>query len=469
MNASSPLKQIMAIRREELPQTLLMSAYFFLVIATFWILRPLKTGLFIEFYDQTGFNFLAWEFNAAQAQNLAKVGNMVVTVFAAAAFVYLARYFRRQRLTYIFAAFSVICFALLAVRLQEPGSTAVWTFYWWGDLYNTLMVASFFAFLNDSVTPASAKRLYGLVVLGGVGGGAFGSIVLAGWIDALSLGGWMWVCLGLTVTVVLVASFAGKRFEQFEQIEREKIPGSSENVEPDPAKNSTLLSTTRLVFSSRYLLAIVAIVGLYEMMSTIMDFQFSSTISYYLDGEAISAQFARVFALTNGVALFVQVFLTGFVMTRFGVGPALIVLPVAALMGSVGFMAAPVLWAGSLLNTADSGFAYSINQSAKEALYTPTSKAEKYQAKAFIDMFVMRFAKAVAVGLSLTITTLFAGFESIRWLSILTVAILLAWITIARFAGREFKRLSADPLESARAGVSAEAQPSVAGVKSGGG
>ena len=52
------------------------------------------------------------------------------------------------------------------------------------------------------------------------------------------------------------------------------------------------------------------------------------------------------------------------------------------------------------LNTADNGFSYSINQSAKEALYVPTTREEKYKAKAFIDMFVQRFAKALAVGLS---------------------------------------------------------------------
>ena len=49
------------------------------------------------------------------------------------------------------------------------------------------------------------------------------------------------------------------------------------------------------------------------------------------------------------------------------------------------------------LNTADNAFSYSINQSAKEALYVPTTEDEKYKAKAFIDMFVQRAAKAVAV------------------------------------------------------------------------
>ena len=132
-----------------------------------------------------------------------------------------------------------------------------------------------------------------------------------------------------------------------------------------------------------------------------MDFQFSCTVTYYLDGGAITDWITKVSSFTLGVALFVQWFLTSFVMTRFRVGAALLVLPVAALMGSVGFLAASILLIGSLLNTSDNGFAYSINQSAKEVLCTPTTRAEKYQAKAIIDMFVQRFAKTVAVVLSL--------------------------------------------------------------------
>jgi AAA family ATP:ADP antiporter len=112
-------------------------------------------------------------------------------------------------------------------------------------------------------------------------------------------------------------------------------------------------------------------------------------------------------------------------------------------------LVAPSLLIGSALNTADNGLNYSINQSAREALYVPTTRREKYEAKAFIDMFVQRFAKAVAVGLSLVITTVFAGFESVRWLSLVTAAILVAWIVIARFAGREFDRLTGERASAA--------------------
>jgi AAA family ATP:ADP antiporter len=141
-------------------------------------------------------------------------------------------------------------------------------------------------------------------------------------------------------------------------------------------------------------------------------------------------------------------------MTRFGIGVALMVMPVAAMAGSLGFMVLPVLVLGSFLNTADGGFQYSINQSAREVLYTPTSKAEKYQAKAFIDMFVVRFAKAVAVGLSLAITLVFAGFDSVRWLSLLTLVFLAIWILVVVFVGREFSRQTAQLEEpQAAAGV----------------
>jgi AAA family ATP:ADP antiporter len=110
--------------------------------------------------------------------------------------------------------------------------------------------------------------------------------------------------------------------------------------------------------------------------------------------------------------------------------------------GSFAFLALPILWVGSLLNTADNGFSYSINQSAKETLYVPTTREEKYKAKAFIDMFVQRFAKAIAVGVSLVITSIFAEYSSIRWLSLVTILLVAVWIFAVRYAGARFRKLT---------------------------
>jgi ATP:ADP antiporter, AAA family len=137
----------------------------------------------------------------------------------------------------------------------------------------------------------------------------------------------------------------------------------------------------------------------------------------------------------------VQIFVTGLAMSRLGVNRALLVLPVVVLAASVGFLALPVLWAGSLLSVADNGLNYSINQSAREALYVPTSRAEKYRAKAFIDVFVQRFAKALAVGLGLLLSAAFTEFDDVRWLSLATVLLVGLWIAAARFAGKRFCEL----------------------------
>jgi len=257
----------------------------------------------------------------------------------------------------------------------------------------------------------------------------------------------MWVCVIIGVVIIFLAKYAGK-LEQSSHIHdsEDQNPPKEETKAEEKSQNS-VFDGAKLVFSSKYLLAIAGIVGLYEIVSTLMDFQFTSTIEHYLDGAEIGKQFATVFTITNVVSMFVQLFLTSFIMTRFGVTKALMFLPVAVLIGSAGFIAVPVLWVGSLLNTADNGFSYSINQSAKETLYVPTTREEKYKAKAFIDMFVQRFAKAVAVLLSLSITVIFADFSSVRWLSIAVLLAVISWIFIIRFVGKRFDELAAENVQ----------------------
>ena len=452
MKRENPLKAIFDIQRSELPLAILMFSYFFLVITSFWILKPIKKSLFIEFYDKDGFNFnldfhilnnlgldigtLQLMLSAPQAEQVAKVLNMVVAIFAVIVFTWLARRFHRQQLTIIFTIFFLLCYSAYSFVIDQPGDIIVWSFYLFGDLFSTLMVATFFAFLNDSVTPDSAKRLYGLVGLGGVVGGAFGTSMVSEFISKLSDENWLWVCFALGVLILFTAFFAGRIVDK-------NPPPQLEPITQEPVKEGNpALEGAQLVFKSPYLLSIVAIVGLYEIASSIMNFQFTSTVVHYMEGPAIGEQFAKVFAITNIGALLVQLFLTSFVMSRLGIGIALLVLPVALLGGSAAFLVLPILWVGSSLNMVDNFFSYSINQSAKESLYVPVSKAEKYKAKAFIDMFVQRFAKAIAVAISLGITMTFGDFASLRWLSLITIAVVVLWVYAAVYAGRRFKELT---------------------------
>jgi AAA family ATP:ADP antiporter len=434
--ASSPsserrlLGAVGAVKREEWPFALLMFTYVFLVIATFWILKPLKKGLFIEHYDAAGFVLAGRHFHAAEAELFAKVLNMIVAGVAVAGFTWLARHYRRERLTAILMAAFVAADLLFAQLLRAPGAITVWSFYLFGDLFSTLMVATFFAFLNDSVTPDASKRLYGFVGLGAVLGGVVGSSVLGALIGSLGSPAWLLACAAMGVVVILVAIAAG-RLVQPGATERKPAPEDSHRRNP-------AIEGAALVLRSSYLLSIAAIVGLYEIVSTVMDFQFTSTVAHYLNGPAIETHLSRVFAITNMASMLVQFFLTPMIMQTWGLGVAVLVLPATTGIGSLAFLALPSLVTGSLLNTADNAFSYSINQSAKEALYVPTTEDEKYKAKAFIDMFVQRAAKAVAVGLSLAMGWWFHDFSSVRWLSLVTLALIGVWVIAARRAGRGY-------------------------------
>ena len=432
----SPLSFVADLAPGERAFTFLMLAYFFLVTTTFWILKPLKKALFIEFYDVRGLDLFSWHLAAAEAELVGKFLNMLVAIVAMIVFATLARRLRRERLSLALTAAFVAIFVVYAASLNRPRGAAVWSFYLVGDLFSTVMVAAFFAFLNDTVSPAAARRLYGPIGFGGVAGGVFGSSVLSAFIHGLSAGTWLWICAGLGGVIALVATAAGRA-------SRSLPPGSRARESPPASRaersaGNPAVEGARLVMRSSYLLSIVAIVGLYEIVSTVMDFQFTSTVARYLEGDAIGAHLSRVFAITNGVSLLVQLFMTGFVMSRLGVGIALLVLPTTALAASVAFIVRPSLWVGSLLSTADNSFNYSINQSAKEALYVPTSPTEKYQAKAFIDMFVQRFAKTAGIAASLAMSHWFSDLASIRWLSLVSIAVIAVWMLAARHAGRAF-------------------------------
>jgi AAA family ATP:ADP antiporter len=418
-----------------------MFVYFFLVITAFWILKPIKKALFIDYYNVGGhvFSIFGWQLTASQAELIAKIGNMAAVFFAVIVFTWLARTLRRQQLTYVFAAFSCAMLLMYWLVLRNPGEITVWSFYIFGDLYNSLMVATFFAFLNDSVSPFAARRLYGPIILGGVSGGAFSSFFVRTQIENFEPTDWALICAGVMVVVAVVAGAAGRWVDRHGEPPAAEKPADFDGE----SKGSVALEGARLVVRSRYLLAIVGLVGLYEVVSQILDYQFTATVVHYVQG-ATGQHFSTVYAITNIVALVIQLFVTAKVMSRFGVKAALLVMPILILGASWLFLFLPVLWVGSSLNTVDNGLNYSINQSARESLYTPLSRDEKYKAKAFIDMFLYRTAKVVGIGVAFLLGAFFEEYAAIRWLSVVTVILTACWISMARYAGNRFRELTED-------------------------
>jgi ATP:ADP antiporter, AAA family len=431
---------LVANKREGLKATL-MGLYFFLVISVFWLIKPIKKTLLTTYYSaENPFVFFGSSFDGGETEQLAKVLNMVIALCASLAFTMLYRRFRGQNLVSVIGVFFIVCLMGYAVGIVPRNEFSIWSFYLFGDLWNTMMVATFFAFLSDITVIEEAKRIYGFIGLGGVIGGMIGSSTSGFLLKSLGVTPLLLIAAVLATLIVLVSQYVGRNLDS----QHSKAQATA----PEKKKHVPLLHGVQLVFNSKYLLAILAMVGLYEVVSTIMDFQFTQGILSHARAEGwdqatTGAFFGKIFGLTNFVALGIQLFLTGLILRKGGVTVALMVLPFIAMFSSMGFLAVPVLLTASTLSVVDNGFNYSINQSARESLYLPLEESEKYCAKGFIDMFVQRAAKAFAVLINLTIPALVGtGITGIRSLSIVTIVLLGIWLALALFAGREFDRRS---------------------------
>jgi ATP:ADP antiporter, AAA family len=99
-----------------------------------------------------------------------------------------------------------------------------------------------------------------------------------------------------------------------------------------------------------------------------------------------------------------------------------------------------------VLAASDRGLNYSLQQVAKETLYVPLSDAQKYKAKAFIDIVVDRAGKALS-SVGLLVIMAVQG-VSIGACVVLAIAALLVWAVAANALGRAYAAFTAAPKPS---------------------
>ncbi len=417
------LRLIGNVRRREWPVTLLLFLFFFLVIAVFQVLKPLKSGLFLEQYG-------------ADLELYAKLANIAVAGLGALGFSLLFKHLRRQHLIVLLCAFFLGCFLILTVWLRSPSALAIWGFYFLGDLESTLMVTAFWAYATDLTRPEQAKRLFGFMGAGSVIGGWVGAAFAKGLLAKIGMSG---LLLLASVAMVAIAALAlaveslVRRDETF--LPQDTGPATGTGMEGKSSWRESLQGA-RLVWNSRYLLAIVGIMACYEAVSQIMDYQFKRQAELLSGVVTTQAFIANVYFYANAISVLVQLFLVSFLLQKFGVKTALMVLPLAMLGSSAAFLAVPTLFVSSLLVISDNGLNYSIQQTARESLFLVTSREEKYRARAFTNMFIQRLAKGLSI---LGILLLGLWHLEVRWLSLGSMAILAIMIACSLYAGRRFQ------------------------------
>jgi ATP:ADP antiporter, AAA family len=405
------LRRLINIRPEEVRAALLACAYFFFILAAYYIIRPIRDEAGVA----GGIRNLPWLFT----------GTMVAMLVVNPAFAAMVARLPRERFikfAYRFFQFCLLLFFALFTYL--PDEQRVWigrTFYIWTSVFNLFVVSVFWGFMADAFNSEQGKRLFGFIGLGGTLGGIVGSAITATLVTSVG-------SAGLLVVSAVLLEAAVQAVRQLSGLFAERRQARTGVREGEQVIGGGVWDGVTRVFRSPYLLGIGVYMLLYTIGSTFLYFQQAEIVSRArTDPESQTALFAQIDLAVNVLTVVVQALLTGRIMMWLGVARTLAIVPAISVLGFLGLGFAPsiaMLVAFLVLRRAGN---FSLARPSREVLYTVVSREDKFKAKTFNDTFVYRFGDQVgawanpvlaALGLSMAGVALVAAPISALWLGV---------------------------------------------------
>jgi AAA family ATP:ADP antiporter len=364
-------------------------AFHFCVLASYYLVRPLRDALGLE----GGVDRLQWLFTATFVVML-----LMVPVFGALASRLPATRF--VPLIYRAIAVSMLVSGLLIGNRVAP-VTVGQVFFVWISLYNLFIVSIFWSVLVDRFSSEQGRRLFGCIAAGGTLGTFIGPLLAA--TMATRLGP-----LALTLAAALLLELAVRCYRGLLSRTRSQ---AGTRVLDERRLGGSMLAGITLILRSPYLLGLVAFMLLHTSAATLLYFEQGRIVAgSYADVGSRTQFFAMVDLLVSALTLICQLLLTAPLIRLLGIGGALLVMPLATVL-AFGVMAlAPVPASVALAQGLRRAVEFGIVRPAREVLWTVVSREEKYKAKNVIETLVYRGGDAASGWLSTGLTAVGAGF-----------------------------------------------------------
>jgi ATP:ADP antiporter, AAA family len=398
---------------DEFKKFSLLSVIFFLVIGSYWFLRPLKDTIFMAVI---GGNYI-W---------MAKMLSLVVVLPLVVIYSKLIEIFPRHRMFYvlatlygiaalIFAAIMIMPEIGLANAVKSPSRYWGWAWYVYVESFGSLIVALFWAFAADITTPDSARRGYPVVAFGGQFGNILGPL---GVVALMHLGG-ISASIDpekgispdlarssakiLATSVAMVAGLLGLIMVLInyfmKTIPKDQMVGfQAENAaQLEKEEHGTgFFEGIILLFKSPYLLSIFAIITAYEVIVTILDFNFKVMVEDAIPLDVERAKYLGWYGASVGLVSMLSIALGINSIQRFlGLSASLALLPIIVAGAVLAFYIHPVLGTVYWIMVFAKAINYALNQPSMKQLYIPTTTQAKYKSQAFIEMYGSRGSKAL--------------------------------------------------------------------------
>ena len=374
----------------------------------------------------------------AEIKSYAAAGQSVLLIFVASAYGAIAARVDRMKLialvTLFFAA-NLLVFFLLGTRDVPLGVP----FYLWVGIFNMTVVAQFWSFAADIYSPEQGKRLFPILGIGSSVGAVAGA-----WFAKrlLVLGPFK---LMLVSAVLLLGCLA-----MTWQVNRRERRGSREQARVEEEPIGTTGGFTLLV-RDPYLIAIAALMFIFNWVNSTGEYVLDRTLLAAAADEAARAGIstqrfvgtfkAEYFQWVNAISVVLQLFAVSRIIKYLGVRRALFVMPIVSLAGYSVLAIVPQLALIFAAKVAENSLDYSLQNTARHALWLLPSREAKYKVKQIVDTFLVRSGdvmSAVVVWIGVRV-----GFRTVHFL-VANIVLIGVWMLVLVVLGREHRRRSAE-------------------------
>ena len=379
--------------------TFLTSFLFFLVLASWYVIRGIRNEMAVENYGQD-FLLILLSFTALTMLIINPIYSWIAS-----------RKNFKKIITYCysFLIMNLFVFILYSRSLGEGDVTQqMWlgrVFYVWCNIYSFFVVSIFWVLVINIFRDSQSRKLYGFIMAGGSLGAIVGSEISVRLSESYTNYGLELFALAsslLLFLAIIVATYLVNLNNS--EVLIKKVGGNWSDA------ISNIISVKE-----------VKSVALYSWLFTaLMTVQWISAIPIIESYSDLSPDrivlFNRIEQLVSPLTLITQLTLTYLVISYLGTSMILIVYGLLfivvfllyGLMPSVGV----VVFSQALLRV----FEYGFNKPSREIIYSQLKKKDRYKSTVFIDTFVTRFGDLSG--------SLFVGLGKVLTISITAVPLL---------------------------------------------
>lgn len=428
---NSRLSKLLKVERGEIAALVLSCAYFFCLLAAYYMLRPQREAVAAD----NDVRIIKWLY----------LGTLLAMLVASLVFAWLtSRYSRGRFIPFVYRFFManlLIFYGLHWVLGETDGLIMGRVFFIWVSVFSVFVVSVFWSFMADVFTNPQGKRLFAFIAVGGTLGQISGSFLAGRLAERVNA-----VHLLLASVLLLEAACWCVRWLNAVSGTASRAPAADRAATSQTPIEGGAFDGFKRVVRSPYLLGICGFMLCYTMTSTFLYFtKIEIGKRFATDHDARVTFFANIDFWTGVLTVLAQIFLTSRLIARFGIGLTLGVLPLVTLAGfallGVAFLRPEWMNLVGILVAVESvrrASNFAISRPAREVLYTVVKREDKYKSKNVIDTFVYRGGDQIGAWTYDGLIALKLGAATICFMIVPFAA---GWFVVALLLGRKQRAL----------------------------